>query len=188
MAGGDKMKNIIRKAMNNKKLAATVIGQVIVDEGYIGTDTITIRYNSQENAKAIWTLANRWKWANKFQKHIYTDNRKPNEIKTAWRFNLKRSAVREIYSIIGSLPDKKKDEKIQVVIKERRKAGSAIGRGICRSLIIEEIKKSPCTVEDLVRKLNLCEGTINYHLRCLSKTIGLRRERINGYGKQIYYF
>jgi hypothetical protein len=188
MAGGDWMKNIIRKAMKDKKLAATVIGQVIVDEGYIGTDTVTIRYNSEENAKAIWNLANKWNWANKFQKHLYIDNRKPNQVKTAWRFNLKRGAVREIYSIIGSLPDKEKDGKIQIVIKEKRKAGSVIGKGICRGLIVEEIKKSPCTVEDLVRKLNLCEGTINYHLRRISKTQGLRRERINGYGKQIYYF
>jgi hypothetical protein len=182
------MKKIIKMAMKNKKLAATVIGRVIVDEGYIGTDTITIRYNSEENARTIWKLANKWKWTNTFQKHKYIDNRKPNQTKTAWRFNLKRNAIKEIYSIVGSLPNKEKDAKIQTVVKDRRKIGSVIGRGIARKLIIEEIKKSPCTVEDLVRRLNLCGGTINYHLRYIAKTQGLRRDRINGYGKQIYYF
>jgi uncharacterized protein YneF (UPF0154 family) len=182
------MKKIIKMAMKNKKLAATIIGQVIVDEGYIGTDTVTIRYNSEENARTIWNLANNWEWVNTFQKHKYIDNRKPNQIKTAWRFNLKRNGVKEIYSIIGSLPDKEKDAKIQIVIKNRRKIGSVIGKGISRKLIIKELKKSPCTIEDLVRKLNLCKGTINYHLRYISKTQDLRREKINGYGKQIYYF
>jgi len=182
------VKNILKEALKNKKLAATILGQVIVDEGYIGTDTITIRYNSKENAKAIWSLAKKWDWTNTFQKHNYIDNRKPNEIKTAWRFSLKKSAIREIYSIIGRLPDKKRDEKIRLILRQRRKIGVTFGKGVTRQKIIDGLKKSPHTIEEFVKKLNLTNGAIRYHLKSISKTRNLKRKRINGYGKQLYYF
>ena len=180
------MKKALIEAVKDKKVAAIIIGQVIVDEGYIGTDTVVIRYNSEKIAKEIWKLANKWKWANSFQKHEYTDNRDAKHVKTAWRFSLKKDAVREIYSIIGKLPDKNKDSNIRLVIRKRK--GIQRRPTITREIIIGQIRAHPSTVEDLVRKLNVCRSTVDHHLKYALKNTDLKMKVINGYGRRIYYF
>jgi hypothetical protein len=176
------MKKVFKKALKNKQLAASIIGQVIVDEGYIGTDSIAIRYHSKQNAKAIWKIANRWNWTNKLQYHLYRDNRRPTEIKKAWRFNLKRTAIREIYKLIGPLPDNERDRKIRLAL--RFNTGKKIDN--INTKIIEELESSPKTAETLIRKFKISNSAMQKHLRNLKAQNKINFRKINGYGKLEY--
>jgi len=172
--------------MRNKKMAAAVIGQAIVDEGYLGTDTIVIRYHSRDNTKAIWNIANKWGWANRLQFHKYVDNRKPTEIKNAWRFSIKRKAIPQIYDYIGALPDRKRDLKMQTIMRLNGSTGKTKGIGVVKSEIMQEMGKSPQTVETLVKKFDMSASSIQKHLRELTSQNKIEIRQVNGYGKLEY--
>ncbi len=182
-----KMKNVLKKAMKNKGLAAAIIGQVIVDEAFIGTDQIVIGYHSKENAEAIWKIANKWGWANKLQNSRYIDNRKPNEIKRNWRFSLKRNFMKEIYKIIGPLPDRSREGKMKLFLRNNYRQHKPSKKPL-KERIIKEVKNGPRTVEDLVRKFKMSGSLINKNLKFLKEEKVIVSKRINGYGKLEYNF
>ena len=177
------MKKLGKEALRNKRMAAVIIGQAILDEGYIGTDRVTLRYNSNNIAEYLFSIANRWGWATSFQKHLYTDNRRPDEKKVCWRFNLRKGAVREIAKIAGEFPDKEKEEGIKLLLKIGRKS---VNKGIKKEDVLREIEKGPKTVVELARKFGVTRNSIVHHLEKLEKENKIIKTKTRSYGKYLY--
>jgi DNA-binding transcriptional ArsR family regulator len=177
------MKKLGKEALKNKRLAAVIIGQAILDEGYIGTDRATIRYNSNGIAKYIFRIADRWGWATSFQKHAYVDNREPDKKKICWRFNLRREAVIEIAEIAGEFPDKEKEEGVKLLLKIGKKG---VNKGIKKEEVFREIEKGSKTVVELARKFGVTRNSIVYHLEKLEKENKIIKTRAHSYGRYLY--
>ncbi len=85
---------ILKLALSDKKIAAAVLGQALLDEGGIGAQSITIFYTSQEEADHLWRIADSLGYANAFRKKKHRNHQH-------YGFSIKASKRKELYDQIG---------------------------------------------------------------------------------------
>ena len=59
-----KISKILEYALGNRQVAVAVLGQALLDEGGIGSQSITIFYTNKGEAEQLWKIADSLGYAN----------------------------------------------------------------------------------------------------------------------------
>ena len=108
---------ILQLALSNKQIAVAVLGQALLDEGGIGSQSITIFYTSKGEAEHLWKIADSLGYANVFRKKKHRNHYQ-------FGFSIIASKRRELYDQISPLPNPVKDQVF------RHLAGRKLGKNI----------------------------------------------------------
>jgi DNA-binding transcriptional ArsR family regulator len=152
---------ILTLALSDKQIAVTVLGQALLDEGGIGSQSITIFYTNRGEAEQLWKIADSLGYANVFR-------RKKHRNHFHYGFSIKASKRKELYEKIGPLPNLVKD----IVFRHlaTRQMGKSVRcRGETRTLILESLAREPKTVLQLMLELNTSASTMRRHLKELNR-------------------
>lgn len=155
----DNQSKLVKRALSNKQIAITILGQAILDEGGIGASGITIFYTNEGEAKQLWTIANSLGYANPFRKKKHRNH-------YHYGFSIKAEKIREFYDEVGPLPNPTKDQVFQHLAK-RRPNIHIRARGETRKLILQSLQEKPKTVLQLMLELNISSSTVRKQLRDL---------------------
>ncbi|MCK4476723.1 MAG: winged helix-turn-helix transcriptional regulator [Methanophagales archaeon] len=168
------MRGLLERARMDKNVAMAIVGQAIVDEGYIGADgTIVVAYSSQENARHLWEVANAWGLVHPLRTKIYKTH-------TMWCVSFDAEKREEIYLEIGPLPDPEQDKMFRHVLRDANSGKTRGGRGETRIKVLELLKDKAMTVREIAYGLDLSASTVRRHLRNLEKE---EKAIIIGYNK-----
>lgn len=149
---------ILKLALDNRQIAVAVLGQALMDEGGIGSQSITIYYTNKDEAMHLWRIANSLGYANPFGKKKHRNH-------LHYGFSIKASKRKELYDQIGPLPNVVKDKVFRHLAS--RQQGPINKKGVSKSLILQSIKNEPKTVLDLMLEVNLGASTTRRYLNSL---------------------
>lgn len=176
--GGINVSRISAIAKKNKDIAMAIINQAIIDEGAIGADgSITITYTSKENAVYLWDIANAWDFVHPLRIKKY-----PNH--TKWCISFRAEKRKELYSMVGPLPDPRHDKMFQHILRDHTGGPHKAERGITEKRVLELLKKRTQTVRQIAYALDLSASSVRKHLRNLQKK---KLVQVHGYDKQAIY-
>ena len=97
-----KTSKILELALNNSQIAVAVLGQALLDEGGIGSQSITVFYTNKGEAEQLWKIANSLGYANPLSKKKHRNHYQ-------YGFSIKATKRKELYEQIGPLPNVTKD-------------------------------------------------------------------------------
>jgi hypothetical protein len=152
---------ILELALTNREIAAVVLGQALLDEGGIGSQSITIFYTNKGEAEQLWKIADSLGYANALRKKKHRDHYQ-------YGFSIKASKRKELYGQIGPLPNPIKDKVFLHLASRQGKSVRAEGE--TRKLIVQSLKIKPKTVLELMLELDTNASTMRRHLKQLQAT------------------
>ena len=153
-----KISKILELALNNRQIAVAVLGQALLDEGGIGSQSITIFYTNKGEAEHLWKIADPLGYANALGKKKHRNHHQ-------YGFSIKASKRAELYEQIGPLPNPIKD---RIFLHLASREGKTMRmKGETRKLILKSIKLKPKTVLQLMLELDTNASTIRRHLKQL---------------------
>lgn len=158
-----KMRGLLEKALADKLLAYSIIGQSISDEATIGTDTVKICLVSKEEAKFLWDIGNAWGLVNNFRKF-----NGPGGKYREWGFTIRAEKRRELYEEIRPMPNPDKDRAFRHLASRNVAGGNKKAHGRTKSEIVETLRRrGPLTAREIMYELDLGYGALKTHLRDL---------------------
>jgi|WetSurMetagenome_2_1015567.scaffolds.fasta_scaffold651557_2 hypothetical protein len=149
---------ILELALRDVHVAIAVLGQAILDEGGIGSQSITIFYTNKGEAEQLWKIADSLGYANELR-------RKKHRNHYQYGFSIKAAKRNELYNQIGPLPNPVKDKIFSHLANRGRKSIRA--KGETRKLVLQSLKSEPKTVLELMLELNTNASTMRRHLKRL---------------------
>jgi DNA-binding transcriptional ArsR family regulator len=147
-------------ALKDKELAVAVLGQALLDEGGIGSQSITIFYTNKPEAEQLWRIADSLGYANPLRKKKHRNH-------FLYGFSIKASKRKELYAQIGPLPNQVKDKVFFHLASRHGQHVRAVGE--TRGLILRSLQLSPKTVLELMLEHNTNASTIRKHLKKLEE-------------------
>jgi hypothetical protein len=152
---------ILELALSDRHVAIAVLGQALLDEGGIGSQSITIFYTNIGEAQQLWAIADSLGYANAFRKKWHRNHYQ-------YGFSIKASKRQELYMQIGPLPNAVKD---RVFLHLANRQGRTVRvNGETRCLILKSLKETPKTVLELMLELNTHASTMRRHLKNLQES------------------
>jgi DNA-binding transcriptional ArsR family regulator len=157
------MQKIQSTAMKNKVMANALLGQAIIDEGFIGAGgSLEISYTSKQNAEWIWKIGNAFGLVHPLTEKAYKNHKK-------WIVKF-RPQIRIVLKELGKFPDKRQQEMIDHIVDRNPKGGkSKYQKGEAKEKIINSLKESPKTIRNLSYDLDLSASTVKGHVYELNK-------------------
>jgi DNA-binding transcriptional ArsR family regulator len=149
---------ILELALTNREIAAVVLGQALLDEGGIGSQSITIFYTNKGEAEQLWKIADSLGYANPLSTKKHRNHYQ-------YGFSIKAAKRRELYEQIGPLQNPRKDK---IFLHLASRGGKTVrAEGETRELILQSLKLNPKTVLDLMLELDTNASTMRKHLKKL---------------------
>ena len=137
------MNNIEKIAISNKDVAIAIVSQAIIDEGAIGADgTINITYTSENNALYLWNIANAWNLVHPLRTKEY-------ETHTKWCVIFKADKRKEMYNLIGALPDPRQNKMFLHILRDHSGGHHKGKKGETKEKILKILKKRNMTVREI---------------------------------------
>lgn len=102
-AADDRCSRLLELALHDRHIAVAVLGQALLDEGGIGSQSITIFYTNKGEAQQLWRIADSLGYANAFRRKWHRNHYQ-------YGFSIKASKRRDLYRQIGPLPNPAKDK------------------------------------------------------------------------------
>lgn len=157
----DGVSKLLKLALDDKRVAAAILGQAIMDEGGIGTSGITVFYTDKGEAEQLWTVADSLGYANSFRKKKHRNH-------YHYGFSIKASKRKELYDQIGPLPNPTKDQVFRH-LTNRQPNVNIRARGETRKLILRSLEENPKTILQLMLEFNVGASTVRKQLRKLEQ-------------------
>ena len=168
------MPKVKQLAYERKEVAYAIIGQAILDEGDVGQTSIWIAYYSEDMARYLWEIADRWELANSLHVKVRKNGAR------VWSFTIKAPKRSDLYDVIGPLPDKRKDRAFRHLLIPQPSGKHKYRRGEAKRLILQKLQRNgPMTRRELMYELRIRGSTVARHLLQLKKK-GSLEETMSG--------
>jgi DNA-binding transcriptional ArsR family regulator len=168
-----------KRALRDYNLACALLGQALLDEGYLRGSPVTVFYASKQISESLWKVGERWGLVNGFRsKRGYNH--------TKWGFSVKAIRLKDIYRTVGPLPDRRKDKELQqAAFRSMKKAYHQNPRGRTRHRLLIYLSHTPRTRADCVTHLGLSYSTVRKHMSSLLREnlICIKGRNANAFGK-----